>query len=203
MNTWLFIKAREEGRSLWVELKNTKSKPVCGFSIPIEDLKYLLKHFRAKSTFHITNKSFNSTQDDPILALKILIIEIKLGKKYRKPTPNKIFDTCAIALAELTEPDLSLFDPDSIHKAFASIWTQEYYRPNTDWLAGFNLKVQKLSKKTVKIENTKVPKKYLPGVLGPYCCLDLVSIYGRRITFIIGPYSTPIDFIKIKHPNQK
>lgn len=205
MFTWTFIKIKEEDKYINVDLKESGGRGIYGFSIDLKNKPLLLKAFKVKELILISGKSFTSISDSPNTALEILLLETKTEKKYQKPSDKKIFDTIATALADMQEPDLSYSDSTTISRSIAKIWTEQdpankRSKPSKKWLDKLNKAIQKKGGGEVYIENTKAAKKGLHAVLGPAYYFDLVSIYGRRITVLIGPYDKPIYFIK---PKQK
>lgn len=207
MYTWTITEIRENDKYLDITLKDKGHKST--ISIKANDKPFLLTFFKSKNLVKIIGQNFISRSDNPYTAIEILIIEAKTGKRYHKPSDKKIFDTITTDLANMKEPDLSLFDSLTIAQSISRIWTErdpqhKLGKPSKDWLEEINQDIKTKSDGIVSIASTKTPKKYLPGILGPVYFADLVTIYGRRITILIGPYDKPIEFLKKhKEPLQK
>lgn len=104
-----------------------------------------------------------------------------------------IRDVVAQALAHVQVPDLNFAEELEIYNAFQEVWDTD--RESFEgWFATFQAQVSTLSNGTVKLVLDD-PATYRRGIKGPalYCRLikgDLVQ------NVIIGPYDTPVIFVK-------
>lgn len=201
MHKWIIVEITEGIRHIDVSLKEFGQKAIYRFDIDIKNKEWLLKAFRSKNLESITNQSFSSRSDSPNTAIEILLIEARSGKRYTKPSNNKIYQVIASALAEMREPELSLFDSETVFRSIYSIWTDENpkYRfgvPSKAWLKEINKMTLSKSDGHISIQKTKVPTNNLPWVIGPCYFTDLVSIFGRRETILLTPSGRPIQFLK-------
>ncbi len=174
------------------ELSQEGSSWKTGSGFNYADVMQLMKHFKVQTAAELVGLTFESEKNEASSALDFLLVQIRHGGSYTPPSGQIVRNRVLASLANLEQPDLSDLDGETIANAFREVWGD--WEADETWLSKLMDDICYFSTGQVHLRKAD-SNTFSVHIKGPASYLELVK-GGTVQKIIIGPYSTPVSFVK-------
>jgi hypothetical protein len=162
-----------------------------GSSIEYADVQLVMAHFKVNHPQKLAGKTFESSSREHSRALELFLFHIRTNGTYWPPSAENIRILVAVALSQMSEPNLSHIDHRSIANAFKEVWGKGFTADPT-WLGQFAALIFDLSSGQVLL--TPAGDVEFNLLFNGQASNMLLTKGDKTIRVILGPYSNPVTF---------
>jgi hypothetical protein len=172
-------------------IRREDSKWTLSSGMDYREVQLLMQYFNVHTAAELVGKQFTSERNSAESALNLLLAQIRHGGNYTAPSHEDLRNRAAEALAAFRQPDFSDTDEETVFRAFREVW--DGFRANEYWMASLKAQIAEMSNGQVELLDADA-EDFPVHVKGPANYLRLRR--GKEDQLVImGPYSSPVDFI--------